>query len=182
MECVCREERRKQQLSDLGSNVGRCRELRCLGRKELVILSGVSSSVIAGIEAPNMFTSHKVGGYLAIAEALEVYPHVLFNLTSNDTYDEKIMVQTSIPRKERIRRQLYMLGSNLKHYRNQEGLEKHDLANLSGLSESTINRIEAPNIFTNNTMGTWIALADALEMPLHTLFDFTKGDLQWKYY
>jgi len=167
--------RREKQLHKLGLNVKRYRELSDLNRPGLVDLSGVSSSVIAGIEAPNMFTSHRIATYLDVAEALEIPPHVLMDLTTQDSYRGTAVLHEGASRKERRKNQIYLLGVNLQHYRRLRKLDKPDLAVLSGVSLTTIKGIEAPKMFVNNEMGTWIDLAYALGIPLHHLFDFTYG-------
>ena len=171
---------REKQLKRLGSNVKRCRELRGWTQEELALSSGVSQSVIGSIEAPNVLTNQKIGILLDLADALEMLPCALMDLTSEDvdnTYEEKIKVRTDIPREERREKQIFVLGLNLQYYRKLRKYGKATLKDLSGVCTTTISGIEAPKRYNNNTMGTILDLANALDIPLHYLFDFTKGDL-----
>ena len=89
-----------------------------------------------------------------------------------------IMEQSS--RRKRRKDQLYWLGLNLSHYRKLRRMERDELAAKSGVSLSAIACIEATNITTNHKIKTILDLADALEIPPHLLFDFTKGDMYGK--
>jgi len=84
-----RENRRKDQLYWLGVNVTFYRKLKRMSRDELAARSGLSSSVIACIEAANVTKDHKTKTILDVADGLGISPHLLFDFEKGDTYGKK---------------------------------------------------------------------------------------------
>jgi len=62
------------------------------------------------------------------------------------------------------------LGIKISHYRKQRDLTQQEVANKLDIDPSSISRIENGNIGMSIDM--LIAIAEAIDVPLHLLFDF----------
>ena len=62
------------------------------------------------------------------------------------------------------------IGLNILHYRKEQGLTQQQLADKIGLSRNHFQRIESATC--SCSLDTLILIAEALEIPLKSLFDF----------
>ena len=72
--------------------------------------------------------------------------------------------------------QLRKLGLNISYYRKLKGLTQLQLAEKSGISRTHMSNIEAPNVPTSISIETLFAIADALDVPIHSLLRFPDHD------
>ena len=66
------------------------------------------------------------------------------------------------------------LGLNIAYYRKLKGLTQMDLAEAVDISRTHMSNIEAPNMPTAISMELVFDIADILEVPVKTLFDFNR--------
>jgi len=71
---------------------------------------------------------------------------------------------------------LIKIGLNVAYYRRFKSISQEDLAEITGLSRTTISYIENADRFQSMSLGTIFKLADALEIPVKKLFDFRDED------
>ncbi len=62
------------------------------------------------------------------------------------------------------------IGLNILHYRKEQGMTQEQLAEKVGISRNHMQRIETAT--ASCTLDTLIAIANALKIPLHKLFEF----------
>ena len=65
-----------------------------------------------------------------------------------------------------------MLGLNISYYRKLSGLSQLQLAEAIGISRTHMSNIEAPNMPTSISLETLMDIADALNVPVHSLLTF----------
>ena len=70
-------------------------------------------------------------------------------------------------------RQFRELGLTISYYRKLKGLTQADLAQNVGLSRTHISNIEAPQVKTSISLESLFDIADALDVPVKDLFDFS---------
>ena len=68
--------------------------------------------------------------------------------------------------------QLRKLGLNISYYRKLKGITQLQLAEKAGISRTHMSNIEAPNVPTSISIETLFAIADALDVPIHSLLKF----------
>jgi len=66
------------------------------------------------------------------------------------------------------------IGLNIAYYRKLKKMTQLDLAEKSGISRTHMSNIEAPNSPTALSIETLLDIADALEVPVSQLLDFTR--------
>lgn len=66
------------------------------------------------------------------------------------------------------------LGLNIAYYRKLKGLTQMALAEAVDISRTHMSNIEAPNMPTAISMELVFDIADVLEIPVKTLFDFER--------
>lgn len=71
---------------------------------------------------------------------------------------------------ERHTEEMRLLGLTIAFYRRARGLTQSELAEAVHISRTHMSNIEAPNSPLNKLMD----IAEALEIPLKTLFDFKR--------
>lgn len=64
------------------------------------------------------------------------------------------------------------IGLNIAYQRKLKKLTQAQLADLIGISRTHISNIEAPNMITPISLELAFNIADALEIPVETLFKF----------
>ena len=68
--------------------------------------------------------------------------------------------------------ELRMLGITISYYRRAKGYTQAQLAREIHVSRTHISNIEAPNARTSVSITLLMDIADALDLPLTSLFDF----------
>ena len=66
------------------------------------------------------------------------------------------------------------LGLNIAYYRKLRGLTQLQLAEAIDISRTHMSNIEAPNIETSVSLDTLFDIADKLNIPVATLFEFNR--------
>lgn len=64
---------------------------------------------------------------------------------------------------------LLSIGLKISYYRKMGGLSQEELAERVGVSTTFIGMVEAPNIFKAPSLKTLLAIATALNVPIHKL-------------
>ena len=75
---------------------------------------------------------------------------------------------------ERHTEEMRLLGLTIAFYRRARGLTQSELAEAVQISRTHMSNIEAPNSHTSLTLNKLMDIAEALEIPLKTLFDFKR--------
>ena len=73
---------------------------------------------------------------------------------------------------ERHTEEMRLLGLTIAFYRRARGLS--ELAEAVQISRTHMSNIEAPNSHTSLSLNKLMDIAEALEIPLKTLFDFKR--------
>ena len=73
---------------------------------------------------------------------------------------------------ERIK-QFRLLGLTIAYYRKSRGMTQSQLAEAVHISRTHMSNIEAPNPRTSSSLQLLFDFADALEVPVKKLFDFS---------
>lgn len=73
-----------------------------------------------------------------------------------------------MPNEEKLKR----LGLNIAYQRKLKKLNQSQLAERIGISRTHMSNIEAPNMATSLSLEVIFNIADALEIPVETLFRF----------
>lgn len=72
------------------------------------------------------------------------------------------------------RKQEYkMIGLNIAYYRKLKGITQLQLAEQINISRTHMSNIEAPNMPTSISLEKLFDIADALEIPISNLFNFS---------
>ena len=66
---------------------------------------------------------------------------------------------------------LRLLGLTIAYYRRAKGMTQAELAEAVHISRTHMSNIEAPNSHTSLSLNKLMDIAEALEIPLKTLFD-----------
>ena len=69
---------------------------------------------------------------------------------------------------------LRLLGLTIAYYRRAKGMTQTELAEAVHISRTHMSNIEAPNSHTSLSLNKLMDIAEALEIPLKTLFDFKR--------
>ena len=69
---------------------------------------------------------------------------------------------------------LRLLGLTIAYYRRAKGMTQAELAEAVHISRTHMSNIEAPNSHTSLSLNKLIDIAETLEIPLKTLFDFKR--------
>ena len=69
---------------------------------------------------------------------------------------------------------LRLLGLTIAYYRRAKGMTQAELAEAVHISRTHMSNIEAPNSHTSLSLNKLMDIAEALENPLKTLFDFKR--------
>ena len=69
--------------------------------------------------------------------------------------------------------QLSMLGLTIAYYRKARGMTQSQLAEAVHISRTHMSNIEAPNTKTSISLNLLLDIADALDIPVKKLFDFS---------
>ena len=69
---------------------------------------------------------------------------------------------------------LRLLGLTIAYYRRAKGMTQAELAEAVHISRTHMSNIEAPNRHTSLSLNKLMDIAEALEIPLKTLFDFKR--------
>ncbi|HIX77234.1 MAG TPA: helix-turn-helix domain-containing protein [Candidatus Fusicatenibacter merdavium] len=69
--------------------------------------------------------------------------------------------------------QLRMLGLTIAYYRKAKGMTQSQLAEAVHISRTHMSNIEAPNTRTSISLNLLFDIAEALEIPVKKLFDFS---------
>ena len=69
---------------------------------------------------------------------------------------------------------LRLLGITISYYRKARGYTQAQLAEEVNISRTHMSNIEAPNSHTSLSLNKLMDIAEALEIPLKTLFDFKR--------
>ena len=69
---------------------------------------------------------------------------------------------------------LRLLGLTIAYYRRAKGMTQAELAEAVHISRTHMSNIEAPNSHTPLSLNKLMDIAEALEIPLKTLFDFKR--------
>ena len=64
------------------------------------------------------------------------------------------------------------IGLNIAYFRKLKGFSQLQLAETVGISRTHMSNIEAPNMPTSISLETLMDIADALEIPVQSLFSF----------
>ncbi len=64
------------------------------------------------------------------------------------------------------------VGENIAHYRKLRNITQAQLAELVDISRTHMSNIEAPNMITPISLELAFNIADALEIPVETIFKF----------
>lgn len=76
---------------------------------------------------------------------------------------------------EEKRKQEYkMIGLNIAYYRKLKGITQLQLAEQINISRTHMSNIEAPNMPTSISLEKLFDIADALEIPISSLFNFNR--------
>ena len=73
---------------------------------------------------------------------------------------------------ERRKIQFKQLGLTIAYYRKLKGLTQQALADTVNLSRTHISNLEAPNMPTSISLEKLFDIADVLNVPMKSLFDF----------
>ena len=68
--------------------------------------------------------------------------------------------------------QYKQLGLTIAYYRKLKGITQHALAEKVNLSQTHISNLEAPNMPTSISLEKLFDIADVLNVPMKSLFDF----------
>lgn len=66
----------------------------------------------------------------------------------------------------------HRIGLNIAYQRKLKKLTQIQLSEMSGISRTHMSNIEAPNMITPISLDVVFKIADALEIPVETLFKF----------
>ena len=69
---------------------------------------------------------------------------------------------------------LRLLGLTIAYYRRAKGMTQAELAEAVHISRTHMSNIEAPNSHTSMSLNKLMDIAEALELPLKTIFDFKR--------
>ena len=69
---------------------------------------------------------------------------------------------------------LRLLGLTIAYYRRAKGMTQAELAEAVHISCTHMSNIEAPNSHTSLSLNKLMDIAESLEIPLKTLFDFKR--------
>ena len=69
---------------------------------------------------------------------------------------------------------LRLLGLTIAYYRRAKGMTQAELAEAVHISRTHMSNIEAPNSHTSLSLNKLMDIAETLEIPLKTLFDFKR--------
>jgi len=69
---------------------------------------------------------------------------------------------------------LRLLGLTIAYYRRAKGMTQAELAEAVHISRTHMSNIEAPNSHTSLSLNKLMDIAESLEIPLKTLFDFKR--------
>ena len=75
---------------------------------------------------------------------------------------------------ERHTEEMRLLGLTFAFYRRARGLTQSELAEAVQISRTHMSNIEAPNSHTSLSLNKLMDIAESLEIPLKTLFDFKR--------
>ena len=64
---------------------------------------------------------------------------------------------------------MVQIGLNLMYYRKQQGLTQEQLAEMVGITQQHLQRVETAH--STPSLATLLDIADALEVPVQKLFD-----------
>ena len=67
-----------------------------------------------------------------------------------------------------------MIGLNIAYHRKKKGLTQLQLAEASNISRTHVSNLEAPNVKTAISLDTLFDIADALDVSVTQLLDFTR--------
>ena len=73
---------------------------------------------------------------------------------------------------ERHTEEMRLLGLTIAFYRRARGLTQSELAEAVKISRTHMSNIEAPNTKTSISLNLLFDIAEALDIPVHELFDF----------
>ncbi len=73
---------------------------------------------------------------------------------------------------EKHAEQMRLLGLNIAFYRRARGLTQSELAEAVQISRTHMSNIEARNSHTSLSLNKLLDIADALEVPVKSLFEF----------
>ena len=73
---------------------------------------------------------------------------------------------------ERHAEEMRLLGLTIAVYRRARGLTQSELAEAVQISRTQMRNIEAPNRHTSLSLNKLMDIAEALEVPVKSLFDF----------
>ncbi|MCL2853275.1 MAG: helix-turn-helix domain-containing protein [Defluviitaleaceae bacterium] len=65
---------------------------------------------------------------------------------------------------------------NIAYYRKLKSVSQEELAEMTGISRTTIANIENSNKYQSMSLSTVFRIADALKVPVKKLFDFRDED------
>lgn len=68
--------------------------------------------------------------------------------------------------------QFKQLGLTIAYYRKLKGYTQQELAEAAGLSRTHISNLEAPNMPTSISLEKLFDIADVLDVPVKSFFDF----------
>ena len=75
---------------------------------------------------------------------------------------------------ERHTEEMRLLGHTIPFYRRPRALTQRELAEAVQNSRTQMSNIEAPNSHTSLSLNKLMDIAEALEIPLKTVFDFKR--------
>lgn len=73
---------------------------------------------------------------------------------------------------DKRRQQYKQLGLTISYYRKMHGMTQQQLAKECGLSRTHISNLEAPNMPTSISLEVLFDIADILEVPIKSFFEF----------
>lgn len=73
---------------------------------------------------------------------------------------------------DKRRQQYKQLGLTISYYRKMYGMTQQQLAKECGLSRTHISNLEAPNMPTSISLEALFDIADILEVPIKSFFEF----------
>ena len=73
---------------------------------------------------------------------------------------------------DKRRQQYKQLGLTISYYHKMHGMTQQQLAKECGLSRTHISNLEAPNMPTSISLEALFDIADILEVPIKSFFEF----------
>ena len=73
---------------------------------------------------------------------------------------------------DKRRQQYKQLGLTISYYRKMHGMTQQQLAKECGLSRTHISNLEAPSMPTSISLEALFDIADILEVPIKSFFEF----------